>query len=109
MEARKRILEEYVDVSGRNYFRKWLDGLRDDKTRAVIDGRMARIENGNLGDCEPVGEGVKEFRIDYGSGYRVYFGEDGKNIIILLAGGDKKSQRKDIEVARRLWNEYRNQ
>jgi putative addiction module killer protein len=62
---------------------------------------------GNLGDCHAVGEGVQELRIDYGSGYRVYFGQEGATIVLLLCGGDKSTQNKDIETAKRYWNEYR--
>lgn len=106
MENRKRILREYIDENGRNRFREWLDGLHDMRTQYVIDSRLTRITNGNMGDCEPVGGGVMEFRIHHGPGYRIYFGQEGKNLVILLVGGDKRSQRKDIVLAKTLWREF---
>lgn len=81
--------------------------MPDRKTRAKIRTRLDRVEEGNLGDCEPVGEGVFELRIDYGSGYRLYFGQDKKIIIILLQGGDKSTQGKDIEKAKQYWKNYK--
>ena len=81
---------------------KWLDGLRDFKARARVQARIERLVAGNPGDVEPVGEGVSELRIDYGPGYRVYFKKRGHELIILLAGGDKTTQTKDIKVALRL-------
>jgi putative addiction module killer protein len=68
---------------------------------------MDRLEQGNLGDCKPVGQGVLEIRIDIGPGYRVYFGEDGPVVILLLIGGDKSTQDKDIKTAKRYWQQYR--
>ena len=67
--------------------------------------RMDRIENGNFGDCYPVGEGVSELRIDVGPGYRIYFGQDG-DLVVLLHGGDKSTQEKDIKMAKRFWRDY---
>ncbi len=106
VESRKRILREYVDTLGQNHFRDWIDSIRDVRTQYVIDARLTRIANGNMGDCEPVGNGVMEFKIHHGPGYRIYFGQEGRNIVILLVGGDKKSQRKDITLAKSLWHEY---
>ena len=83
-------------------FVQWLDGLRDFKARARVQARIERLVAGNPGDVEPVGEGVSELRIDYGPGYRVYFKKRGRELIILLAGGDKATQPKDIKVALRL-------
>ena len=83
-------------------FAQWLDGLRDMKARARVQARLDRMTEGNRGDVKPVGEGVSELRIDYGPGYRVYFKSRGHEIIILLAGGDKKTQANDIKVALRL-------
>ena len=83
-------------------FVQWLDGLRDLKARARVQARIERLLAGNPGDVEPVGEGVSELRIDYGPGYRVYFKKRGRELIILLAGGDKTTQTKDIKVALRL-------
>jgi putative addiction module killer protein len=68
--------------------------------------RLKRVELGNLGDHHGVGEGVYELRIDFGPGYRVYFGEDGKRLVVLLIGGTKKTQRRDIETAKRYWSDY---
>ena len=68
---------------------------------------MRRLESGLYGDCEPVGEGVSELRMFFGPGYRVYFGEDAKNTVILLCGGDKDSQKKDIKKAKEYWKEYK--
>ncbi len=68
--------------------------------------RLKRVQLGNLGDHRGVGEGVYELRIDFGSGYRVYFGEDGKRLIVLLIGGTKKTQTRDIETAKRYWSDY---
>lgn len=83
-------------------FVKWLDDLRDIKARSRILVRIERLAAGNPGDVKPVGEGVSELRIDYGPGYRVYFMERGQAVIILLAGGDKSTQTKDIRTAIRL-------
>jgi len=83
-------------------FAQWLDSLRDLQARARIQARIERLAAGNPGDVEPVGEGVSELRIDYGPGYRVYFKRRGRELIVLLAGSDKRSQAKDIKTALRL-------
>jgi putative addiction module killer protein len=83
-------------------FASWLDELRDVRARARVQARIQRSADGNRGDVKPVGEGVSELRIDYGPGYRVYFKRRGKALIILLAGGDKSSQARDIKTALRL-------
>ncbi len=96
----------YADQEGREPFIKWLNGLRDKQSRKRIETRLLRLEQGNYGDCEPVGDGVSELRMFFGPGYRVYFGEDAGNIVVLLCGGDKKSQTQDIETAKTYWKEY---
>lgn len=83
-------------------FAKWLDGLRDVRARARVLIRVERLADGNPGDVKPVGEGVLEMRIDYGPGYRVYFMQRGEEVIVLLAGGDKRTQEADIQRALRL-------
>ena len=83
-------------------FVRWLDGLRDIRARARVQVRIERLAGGNAGDVEPVGEGVSEMRIHYGPGYRVYFKRQGREIVILLAGGDKRTQSADIKTALRL-------
>jgi len=83
-------------------YAKWLDGLRDIHARARVQVRVERLAVGNPGDVRPVGEGVSELRIDYGPGYRVYFTMHGSTVIILLAGGDKRTQAADIKTALRL-------
>ena len=83
-------------------FAKWLDGLRDVCARARVLVRVERLADGNPGDVKPVGEGVSEMRIDYGPGYRVYFMQRGEEVIVLLAGGDKRTQEADIQQALRL-------
>jgi len=83
----------------------WLDGL-DNSVRARIIQRFRRIENGNLGDHEPVGDGVFELRMHFGPGYRAYYGMEGQTVVILLCGGDKSSQKKDINLAKELWRDY---
>jgi len=83
-------------------FAKWIDEIRDVRARARILVRIERLSAGNPGDVKPVGEGVSELRIDYGPGYRVYYKEQGRKLIILLAGGDKHSQARDIKTALRL-------
>ena len=86
-------------------FTAWLDNVKDERAAARIVTRIRRMEIGNAGDVRSVGEGVSEIRIDYGPGYRVYFSRRGRTLIILLCGGDKKSQRKDIAVAKRMAKE----
>ncbi len=80
-------------------YAKWLDGLRDLQARARILVRIERLIEGNPGDVRPVGEGVSELRLDYGPGYRVYFKKRGDTLIVLLAGGDKRTQSQDIRTA----------
>jgi putative addiction module killer protein len=83
-------------------FAQWIDKLRDIRARARIQARIERLASGHAGDVKPVAEGVSELRIDYGPGYRVYFKKQGVSLIILLAGGDKRTQTKDIREALRL-------
>ena len=91
-----------MEIRKTDEFSSWLDGLRDLKGRARIQARIERLGQGNPGDVEPVGEGVSELRINYGPGYRVYYKGFGKSLVILLAGGDKSSQSKDIKTAIKL-------
>ena len=91
-----------IDVRKTNEFAQWLDGLRDIHARARIQARIERLAAGNPGDVKPVGRGVSELRIDYGPGYRVYYMQKGLVSIILLAGGDKSTQARDIKTALRL-------
>jgi putative addiction module killer protein len=83
-------------------FARWLDGLKDVRARARVLVRIERLAAGNPGDVHPVGEGVSEMRIDYGGGYRVYFKQRGRTLVILLAGGEKKAQARVIGIALRL-------
>jgi len=97
----------YADPHGQEPFTEWLAALRDTKGRQRIQTRIRRLEQGLYGDCKPVGEGVSELRMFFGPGYRVYFGEDPEHVVILLCGGDKSTQDKDIEQAQAYWKEYR--
>ena len=91
-----------LEVRRTETYARWLDGLRDVRARARVLVRVERLVAGNPGDVRPVGEGVSELRIDYGPGYRVYFKRQGQTVVVLLAGGDKRSQGADIETALRL-------
>lgn len=91
-----------VEIRKTEIFANWLDGLRDLRARARVQARIGRLEHGNAGDVKPVGEGVSELRIDYGPGYRVYFIRQKRELIVLLAGGDKSTQSADIKTAQRL-------
>jgi putative addiction module killer protein len=96
----------YVAVDGRQPFAEWFADL-EPVTRAKIARAIARMEQGNLSNAKPVGSGVLEYRIDFGPGYRVYFGRDGETLVILLTGGSKKRQQRDIEAAAAFWQDYK--
>lgn len=91
-----------IEIRKTEIFARWLDGLHDVRARARILVRIESLAAGNPGDVRPVGEGVSELRIDYGPGYRVYYKKQGQKVVILLAGGDKNTQAKDIKTALRL-------
>jgi len=91
-----------TEIRKTELFAKWIDGLKDIRARAKVLARIERLALGNPGDVKAVGEGVSELRISYGPGYRVYFKKNGRKLIILLAGGDKRTQSRDIEAALRL-------
>ncbi len=95
-----------LEVRETDVFSEWLSALRDSRARAKILVRIDRLANGNPGDVSPVGEGVSELRIDYGPGYRLYYVQRGTRYILLLAGGDKSKQDRDIAEAKRLAVEY---
>ncbi len=99
----------YTTSTDKSPFVDWLEDL-DETTRSIIKTRLNRVRSGNLGDIEPIKgcKGLFELRIDYGKGYRIYVGKKGQEIIIILFGGDKGSQTRDIEKAKRYWLEYRN-
>src|ERR1700722_2764790 len=89
-----------TEIRQTTVFAEWMTGLRDRRARAKIAARIDRLAMGNQGDVAPVGEGVSELRIHYGQGYRVYFVRRGKEVIVLLCGGDKSTQAKDIKTAK---------
>lgn len=91
-----------IEIQETDEYQRWFEGLRDRAARFRIGARIRRVALGNLGDVKPVGEGVSELRIPYGPGYRVYLAQRGDSLVILLAGGDKSSQPRDIERAKRL-------
>lgn len=97
----------YETADGRVPFDDWFLGIRDRTTRARIETRIDRLALGNFGNCEPAREGVTELKMDFGPGYRVYFGRDGDTLVILLAGGKKDTQDADMELARQYWREYK--
>lgn len=107
MEAQEKTVLTYVKDNGFVLFNDWLESLRDRKSRAIIRTRINHIRLGNLGDCKSVGGGVSELRINFGSGYRIYFVQQENTIIILLSGGDKSSQDKDIKQAKLYWQDYK--
>lgn len=88
-------------------FEDGLDDLKDRKAVARVLARVARARQGNPGDCKSVGEGVSELRVDYGPGYRVYFGQKGRTLVVLLCGGDKRTQDRDIRLAKQYWHEFK--
>jgi putative addiction module killer protein len=106
-EAKPQQLLEYLSEDGRSPFREWLRGLRDRTARARIQVRLDRLELGNFGDCRSLGDNLHELRVDHGPGYRVYIGREGSAVVILLCGGDKQAQSRDIERARSFWADYR--
>ena len=91
-----------IEIRKTEVYAKWLDDLRDIQARSRILVRVERLAAGNSGDVRPVGEGISELRIDYGPGYRVYYTKRGREVLILLAGGDKRTRAKDIKSALRL-------
>jgi putative addiction module killer protein len=106
MDAVPHILEEYVTAAGKNLFRQWLHGLRDVRARAKIRVRINRIRLGNFGDAKSVGDGAFELRIPHGPGYRVYLARTGNTLVLLLCGGDKATQVRDIRSAKDYWLDY---
>ena len=107
MEVSEKQVESYVRSDGTCPFDAWIDSLRDRRARAIIRIRIGRVRLGNLGNCESVGSGVLELKIDYGPGYRVYFGQVATKLVVLLCGGDKSSQGKDIRKATEYWEDYK--
>lgn len=101
----KRVIV-YASDNAKEPFTEWIYGLRDVMGRKRILARVSRLQQGNYGDCEPVGDGVSELRMFFGAGYRVYFGEHGNDMVVLLCGGDSGSQNKDIQQAKTYWKEY---
>ena len=109
-DVKLRIAEEkevifFEDSKGKQPFLIWLKSL-DSTIQARIEQRILRLSLGNYGEYKPLKDGINELKLKFGAGYRVYFGEDGKKIVVLLVGGDKKTQRKDIEKAKAYWKEY---
>ena len=99
-------IKEYVDANGRSPYANWFDGLNAPAAARVATA-LVRMEQGNLSNVAGVGAGVFEYRLDFGPGYRIYIGKDGDALIILLGGGTKKRQQKDIEAAKSLWKQYK--
>ncbi len=97
----------YETLDGYAPFNDWLIKLKDREARAMIRARINRLRLGLFGDCKSVGDGVFELRIFYGPGYRIYFGQHNNVAVILLCGGDKQTQNKDIKIAKHYWKDYK--
>lgn len=106
MESQSWLIVKYVVLTGECPFDEWFDKLKI-ATQARVDVRLDRLMLGNFGDCKSLGEGIYELRLHFGGGYRIYYGLVGKRVILLLIGGMKKSQDKDLKTARRYWKAYK--
>ena len=107
MESFPFTITYYLTETGGKPFKEWLDGLKDITARQKVRVRLDRARLGNLGRNRSVGEGVYELKINYGPGYRVYYAIEKKTIVLLLTGGDKSSQNKDIALAHRYWQDHK--
>ena len=101
------ILEIYQDENGKEPFNEWLYSIKDIKTQARIDNRLERLRVGNFGDCRTLSGGIFELRLHFGPGYRIYYGRLGNEIVVLLIGGDKSNQVRDIQKAQQYWEDYK--
>lgn len=106
MEATPKELITYLSEDGRSPFDEWVNSLKDRTTVSKIHMRLYRVSLGNFGDAKPVGEGVSELRLQFGAGYRIYFAQVGNTVVLLLCGGDKSTQAKDIKLAQTFWADY---
>ena len=106
MEPAPREVQIYETAAGKIPFEEWLTELKDATGRALIQKRINRVRIGNMGQNRSVGDGVWELKVDFGPGYRVYYGEDGPFLVVLLCGGDKGSQDRDIAKAKEYWRDY---
>ncbi len=106
-DVHPREIQIYRTPNGRQPFTEWLESIREANTQDRMQARLERLEEGNFGDYKSVGEGVFELRFHFGSGYRIYFAQIGNTIVLLLCGGDKSSQTRDIEQAKTYWREYK--
>lgn len=107
METFPYTIAYYLTETNKKPFKEWLDELKDITARQKIRIRLDRVRLGNLGNNRAVGDGVFELKIDYGPGYRVYYALDGKTVVLLLLGGDKSTQGKDIEQAKKYWTNHK--
>jgi len=107
MEARPRVIRRYQTSEGFIPFDDWFRGLKDPIGKKAVTDRLRRVGLGTLGHTDNVGEGVQGFKIDVGPGYRVYFGQDGPVLVVLLCGGEKHGQQRDIVLAQNYWRDYK--
>lgn len=105
-ETKPKQIIFYQDNGGKEPFSEWLNKLRDAQIKRRILIRLRRFEQGNYGDYKSLGENLNELRLFFGAGYRIYFGEDAENIVIILCAGDKSTQAQDIKIAQKYWKEY---
>ena len=105
--ATPKKVEDYLTPDGTDVFQEWLEGLSDQRTKVLLDKTIAKVRLGNLGDHKSVGEGVQELRLDHGPGYRIYIGEHGSVLVILLCGGTKRRQQQSIDLAKRYWKDWK--
>ena len=107
MEAKLRDIRHYITEEGMVPFQEWFNSLKDVNAQNRTNIRLNRLRLGLFGDTNRIGEGVHELKVDYGPGYRVYFANEGNTIVILLCGGDKKTQKQDIQKAKVYWADYK--
>jgi putative addiction module killer protein len=107
MQNSERIIQIYQTARGQTPFEGWIEALSDKKAKAIVFQRIDRVRLGNFGDCRSLGSGIYELRIFWGPGYRVYYGLEDSKIVLLLCGGNKSSQKKDIARASQMWKEFK--
>lgn len=107
MPDMRNAINEYTDETGKSPYADWLESLRDARARAKVIMQVDKMELGLFGDSQPIGDGLSELRIHYGPGYRVYYGKEGQQVYLLLCGGDKSTQAKDIKQAKAYWQDHK--